>query len=37
MRYIPIPRGDDGRLDPAALAAAIGHGFRIVRWHLDEG
>ena len=35
MRYIPIPRRDDGRLDPDALAAAIGHGFRIVRWHLD--
>jgi hypothetical protein len=35
MRYIPIPRGDDGRLDPGALAAAIGRGFRIVRWHLD--
>ncbi len=35
MRYIPIPRGDDGRLEPEALAAAIGHGFRIVRWHLD--
>jgi hypothetical protein len=37
MRYIPIPRRDDGRLDPDALAAAIGHGFRIVRWHLDAG
>jgi len=35
MRYIPIPRRDDGRLDPGVLAAAIGHGFRIVRWHLD--
>jgi hypothetical protein len=35
MRYIPIPRRDDGRLDPDALAAAIGYGFRIVRWHLD--
>ena len=35
MRYIPIPRRDDGRLEPDALAAAIGHGFRIVRWHLD--
>jgi F420H(2)-dependent quinone reductase len=35
MRYIPIPRRPDGRLDPDALAAAIGHGFRIVRWHLD--
>ena len=37
MRYIPIPRRDDGRLDPDALAAAIGHGFRIVRWHLGDG
>jgi hypothetical protein len=35
MRYIPIPRRDDGRLEPDALAAAIGHGFRIVRWHLN--
>ncbi len=34
-RYIPIPRRDDGRLEPDALGAAIGHGFRIVRWHLD--
>jgi hypothetical protein len=35
MRYIPIPRTADGRLDPDALAAAIAHGFRIVRWHLN--
>jgi hypothetical protein len=34
MRYLPIPRRADGRLEPDALAAAIGHGFRIVRWHL---
>jgi hypothetical protein len=34
MRFIPIPRRPDGRLDPDALAAAIKHGFRIVRWHL---
>src|ERR1700749_2356088 len=34
MGFIPIPRRADGRLDPAALAAAVGHGFRIVRWHL---
>ncbi|HEY0936098.1 MAG TPA: nitroreductase/quinone reductase family protein [Trebonia sp.] len=34
MRYIPLPRGADGRLDPDALRAAIGHGFRIVRWNL---
>ena len=34
-RFIPLPRRLDGRLEPDALAAAIGHGFRIVRWHLD--
>jgi len=33
-RYIPLPRRPDGSLEPAPLAAAIGHGFRIVRWHL---
>jgi len=36
MRYIPIPRREDGRLDPDALSAAIKHGFRIVRWHLGD-
>jgi hypothetical protein len=36
MRYIPIPRREDGRLDPDALSAAIKHGFSIVRWHLHE-
>jgi F420H(2)-dependent quinone reductase len=35
MRFIPIPRRPNGRLDPEAIAAAIKHGFRIVRWHLD--
>lgn len=34
-RFIPIPRRPDGRLDPDALAAALSHGFRIVRWHLE--
>jgi len=34
-RFIPLPRRPDGRLEPDALAGAIGHGFRIVRWHLD--
>jgi hypothetical protein len=34
MRFIPLPRRPDGRLDPDALASAVGHGFRIVRWHL---
>ena len=35
-RFIPLPRRPDGRLEPDALAAAIGHGFRIVRWHLHD-
>ncbi len=33
-RFIPMPRRPDGRLDPDALAAALRHGFRVVRWHL---
>lgn len=35
MRFLPIPRRADGRLDPAVLETALRHGFRIVRWHLD--
>ena len=34
MRFLPIPRRPDGRLDPDLLDTAIRHGFRIVRWHL---
>jgi hypothetical protein len=34
--FIPIPRSPDGHLDPDALAAALDHGFCIVRWHLAE-
>ena len=33
-RYIPLPRLADGHLEPTALAAAIEHGFAIVRWNL---
>jgi hypothetical protein len=36
MRFIPIPRRGDGRLDQDALAAAVRFGFRMVRWHLDS-
>jgi deazaflavin-dependent oxidoreductase (nitroreductase family) len=35
-RFIPIPRRPDGRLEPAALDAALRHGFCIVRWHLGQ-
>ena len=33
-KFIPIPTTPSGQLDPSALAAAIDHGFCIVRWHL---
>lgn len=33
-RFVPIPRGADGRLDPDVLGAALAHGFCVVRWHL---
>lgn len=33
--FIPLPRRPDGRLEPTALAAAISHGFGIVRWHVS--
>src|SRR5580692_6041978 len=35
MRFLPIPRRPDGRLDPNVLETAIRHGFCVVRWHLD--
>lgn len=35
-RFMPIPRLDDGRLDPEAMARAITYGFCIVRWHLTD-
>jgi hypothetical protein len=34
--FVRIPRRPDGHLDPDRLEAAVQHGFRIVRWHLDE-
>jgi hypothetical protein len=34
--FIPISRRDDGHFDHAGLANAVGHGFRIVRWRLDQ-
>ena len=33
--FVGIPREPGGELDPAGVAAAVQHGFRIVRWHLD--
>ena len=34
--FVGIPRGAGGHLDPGSVAAAVRHGFRIVRWHLDQ-
>lgn len=34
--FIPIPRREDGHFDETALANAVSHGFRIVRWHPDQ-
>ena len=34
--FVGIPKGADGRLARAPLETAICHGFRIVRWHLDD-
>jgi len=35
--FVRIPQGPDGRLDRTRLQTAVRYGFRIVRWHLDEG
>ena len=35
-RFVGIPRDADGRLQRAALTTAIQHGFRIIRWHLED-
>jgi F420H(2)-dependent quinone reductase len=34
--FVAIPTGPDGRLDRARLETAVKHGFRVVRWHLDQ-
>ncbi|MFL6138761.1 MAG: hypothetical protein ACJ74O_13300 [Frankiaceae bacterium] len=34
--FVGIERGPDGRLDRHQLEQAVRHGFRVVRWHLDE-
>jgi len=36
-RFVPLPRDADGRLDRGPLTAAVQHGFRVVRWHLEAG
>jgi len=36
QRFVRIPKNENGDLDPQILAAAIDHGFRVVRWHPEE-
>ena len=33
VRFVPLPRADDGAFEPEPLGAAIAHGFCVVRWH----
>lgn len=35
--FVGIPKGPDGRLDRTRLQTAVRYGFRIVRWHLENG
>lgn len=37
QRFVRIPQGPEGHYDRDALAAAVQHGFRLVRWHVDAG
>jgi hypothetical protein len=36
-RFVAIPRDPDGRFDAGRLEAAVTWGFRVIRWHLDNG
>jgi hypothetical protein len=36
QRFTPIPKQPDGHYDRERLDAAIGHGFRIVRWRAQD-
>jgi hypothetical protein len=33
VKFVPLPRAEDGTFEPEPLRAAIDHGFRVVRWH----
>lgn len=33
--FVPV-RGQDGQIDPTKLTIAVRHGFRVVRWHIND-
>lgn len=33
VKFVPLPRGQDGVFEPEPLRGAIAHGFCVVRWH----
>ncbi len=35
--FVGIRKGPEGRLDRDRLETAVSYGFRIVRWHLQDG
>ena len=35
--FVGVPKEPDGRLDCERLENAVRYGFRIVRWHLEDG
>jgi hypothetical protein len=35
--FMRVRKGPDGRLEPEGVANALRYGFRVVRWHLDDG
>ena len=35
-RFVRLPKTPDGHYVPIPLETAIRHGFRVVRWHLDD-
>jgi F420H(2)-dependent quinone reductase len=36
-RFVAIPRNPDGTFDADRLEAATRWGFRVIRWHLEDG
>jgi F420H(2)-dependent quinone reductase len=35
-RFVGVGKAPDGQLDRGPLETAVRHGFRVIRWHLEE-